>query len=205
MAYTFQKKGRPGWYAEINVNGRRRRPRAGDTREQAEHLAALADDLKHAGKTLEQILDALPWPRKPRGECRERMTHKLACERYLESAKDKMRPSTYARRRQTAVRLGKARWAGRPIESVRPNQIVAWAESYRASHGPSALNQALVVVSAGFTWALRNGFIDSNPAQGLKLHEPDNRRELWWSADECREVWRHGLNTNDPRRCRNLF
>ncbi|MCZ6572205.1 MAG: site-specific integrase [Planctomycetota bacterium] len=45
-----------------------------------------------------------------------------------------------------------------------------------------------MIVSAGFVWALRHGHIGSNPAQGLKLHAPDNRRELWWTAEECREV-----------------
>ena len=114
--YVFQKKGKPGWFAELNVSGRRARPRAGDTREQAERIAALADDLKAAGKSLEQIMCALPGPKKTRGPRGERLTFKMATGRYLESVKDKLRPSTFNKRRQTVARLVKARWATLPIE-----------------------------------------------------------------------------------------
>lgn len=133
--YVFQKKGKPGWFAELNVSGRRARPRAGDTREQAERIAALADDLKAAGKSLEQIMCALPWPKKTRGRRGERLTFKMATGRYLESVKDKLRPSTFNKRRQTVARLVKARWATLPIEDVRPRHIMGWAEAHRGLTG----------------------------------------------------------------------
>ena len=82
----------------------------------------------------------------------------------------------------------------RPLVSVRPSEVQAWAADISRKQSPATARHSLGVLRRVFDHALRDGAIHRNPAVGIRLPKvqgndprPLTHDELWRLADQLSE------------------
>jgi integrase len=82
----------------------------------------------------------------------------------------------------------------RPLVSVRPSEVQAWAAEISRKQSPATARHSLGVLRRVFDHAVRDGAIHRNPAAGIKLPkvqgndpQPLTHAELWQLADHLRK------------------
>jgi integrase len=82
----------------------------------------------------------------------------------------------------------------RPLISVRPSEVQAWAADISRKQSPATARHSLGVLRRVFDYAVRDGAIHRNPAAGIKLSKvqgndprPLTHDELWRLADHLTE------------------
>jgi integrase len=117
-----------------------------------------------------------------------RLTFRDAAEPYLEYAKPRKKPSTYARDARRLEYLKRQPWAKHYLAKIRPDQLAGHV-SRRLAEGASAgtINREIALVGALFKWALQMRYVKGNPVRGIeKPSEQDNDREVYLAAKEAR-------------------
>jgi integrase len=110
-------------------------------------------------------------------------------ERYLERKKASLKPSSfsdttrYLRDRASALhRL--------PLADIDRRKIAALLAEIETNSGPVARNRARAALSAFYTWAIQEGFVDQSPVVGTGKADEGASRDRVLSPDELRKLWR---------------
>jgi integrase len=77
----------------------------------------------------------------------------------------------------------------RPIAAIDRRAIAVLVSAIAAKAGPAAANNMLGSLSGYFTWLMREGLIEINPASYVNKAAANKGRERVLTADEFREIW----------------
>jgi integrase len=88
------------------------------------------------------------------------------------------------------LRVHWATFHAQPIDSMRRADVVARLDDLVESSGPVAADRAKAAISSLFNWAIERGYLDANPASGIKRRNGNGARTRVLSIDELRAVWR---------------
>jgi integrase len=103
-------------------------------------------------------------------------------------AKPRQRPRTYAE----FERYLRKRWAplhGRPLDSITRRDIATRLEEIRVGHGPISANRARTYLGTAFTWAMRQGLVETNLVIGTEPPAAETERDRVLSPEELAIVW----------------
>jgi integrase len=92
-----------------------------------------------------------------------RLTFAAVVAMYLDFKKPLLRPSSYA----AATRYFTVQWAlfaARPLESIQRADVAAQLQAIAKAHGRVSAARARANLSALFSWAMREGLVEANPA-----------------------------------------
>nr|MCH9759608.1 site-specific integrase [Actinomycetes bacterium] len=111
------------------------------------------------------------------------------CQLWFE-AQPGRQPATERKIRGVINRQISREFGRRPLVSVRPSEVEAWAASISRMQTPATARHALGVLRRVFEYAVRDGAIYRNPAVGIKLPKvqgndprPLTHNELWSLAE----------------------
>lgn len=95
-------------------------------------------------------------------------------DRFLDYAIAALKPITMELYRR---RLGdfRARWGTIDASTIRPRHVNEWIDS--RAWGPATRRTAIIIVRRAFSWAARQGYLDSDPTGGVEK-PPEGRREF---------------------------
>ena len=82
-----------------------------------------------------------------------------------------------------------ARWAERPVGSIRRRDIIEMIDASRARGATITVNRELAAVRKFFSWALGRNIVDVNPAFGIPDPAPETARDRVLNDDELRLIW----------------
>ena len=83
-----------------------------------------------------------------------------------------------------------ARWAQRPVTSIRRRDIIALLDESKARGATTTANRELSALGKFFSWCCERDIIDISPAHGVRKPAPEVRRERVLSDDEVSIIWR---------------
>ena len=111
--------------------------------------------------------------------------YRSVVDRYLAAKADQIRPTTYeATDRYLRQYFGGLR--NMPIGTIKRAEIAARLEEITTTHGRVAAARARAHLSSLFTWAIREGFLDSNPVVGTNDPARASRRAIAsWMIPNC--------------------
>lgn len=151
-----------------------------------------------ASRTFSRRRDAQEWERKQidslkRGTWADARAGELPvrewCQLWFE-AQPGRQPATERKIRGVINRQISREFGRRPLVSVRPSEVEAWAASISRMQTPATARHALGVLRRVFEYAVRDGAIYRNPAVGIKLPKvqgndprPLTHNELWSLAE----------------------
>ncbi|MGV0772893.1 tyrosine-type recombinase/integrase [Mycobacterium syngnathidarum] len=111
------------------------------------------------------------------------------CEIWL-SAQPQRQPATERKIRGVIARQIAGTFGRRPLVSVRPSEVQAWAADISRKQSAATARHSLGVLRRVFDYAARDGAIHRNPAAGIRLPKsqgndprPLTHEELWRLAD----------------------
>ena len=124
---------------------------------------------------------------------------------YLETKRRTVRPRTFIEEKRYLTDAAYWRpFHSRPIGSIKREEVAARLRTIEKATGPVAVVRAQFNLSALYTWALQEGFCESNPVIGTrpaaKLKSRD--RVLW--DDELIKIW-NACSNNDHDTCIKLL
>src|SRR5215210_3565210 len=76
-----------------------------------------------------------------------------------------------------------------PLHKVERRHAAAYLAEIATSNGPIAANRARAALSALFTWAMREGLVDTNPVVGTNRAVPERSRERVLSDEGLAAIW----------------
>jgi integrase len=85
---------------------------------------------------------------------------------------------------------------GLPITSIQKRTVAVRVGEIAAQNGPFAANRARASVSALFTWAMKEGLVESNPVIGTNKATEEKARDRVLNDEELSAVW--SALGNDP-------
>src|SRR5829696_1249514 len=110
-------------------------------------------------------------------------------ERYLDRhAAQRLKPKTLAE----VQRYLRHHWRPLhplPLHKVERRHAAAYLAEIATSNGPIAANRARAALSALFTWAMREGFVETNPVVDTNRAVPERSRERVLSDAELAAIW----------------
>jgi integrase len=106
---------------------------------------------------------------------------------YLDQKRGEVRPRTYANIARY-LDLYSKQLHGLPASAVDLKKIAAHLDGIAKKNGPVSANRARTNLSAMFTWAMRRGLHDTNPA-ALTQARPERSRDRVLGDDELAAVW----------------
>jgi integrase len=173
------------WMVQYAVGGRTRRMVIGSP--------AVLDPGK-ARETARDLLAQVRLGRDPANEkaaarVRAADTFGAILPRFLERQQARLKPRSYQEVERHLLAHAKP-LHGRPIDAVDRRAIaVRLAEIAKAS-GPAASNRVRTSLSAFFSWAAREGYLDANPAAFTNKAIENGSRERVLADDELAAIWR---------------
>jgi integrase len=176
--------GANSWMVQYAVAGRSRRIVLG---------LASALDASKARATAKDLLLQVRLGRDPAVE-KEQTKARLAetfgalLPRFLERQRARLKPRSYQETERHLLMHGKP-LHGRPIEAVDRRAIATRLAEIAKSSGPAAANRVRTSLSAFFTWAAREGYIDANPAAFTNKAVENASRTRVLTDDELRAIW----------------
>lgn len=112
------------------------------------------------------------------------------CEIWL-AAQPARQPATERKIRGVIAKQIAETFARRPLVSVRPSEVQAWAADLSRTHSPATARHSLGVLRRVFDYAVRDGVIQRNPAAGIRLSKvqgndprPLTHHDLWRLAGQ---------------------
>jgi integrase len=115
------------------------------------------------------------------------------CETWL-SAQPARQPATERKIRGVIGKQIASAFGRRPLVSVRPSDVQAWAADISRKQSAATARHSLGVLRRVFDYAVRDGAIHRNPAAGIRLPKvqgndprPLTHDELWRLADHLKE------------------
>lgn len=114
------------------------------------------------------------------------------CEIWL-LAQPARQPATERKTRGVIGRQIAGTFGRRPLVSVRPSEVQAWAADISRKQSPATARHSLGVLRRVFEYAVRDGAIHRNPAAGIRLPKvqgndprPLSHEDLWRLADHLK-------------------
>jgi integrase len=128
-------------------------------------------------------------PAAARNENRQRANETFGKEviRFLTRQKAKLRPRSYDELDRNINRHAKP-LHGLILAGIDRRRVSALLSRITDSRGPIAANRLRASLSAFFTWAIREGMLDTNVVTGTNRTD-EVARDRVLSADELREIW----------------
>src|SRR5215831_13068378 len=108
--------------------------------------------------------------------------------RFLEHQRKRQKPRSYVETERHLTKHAKV-LHGQPIEGITRRTIAGLLGKLETRSGPAARNRIRATLSAFFTWAAREGYIDANPVTFTNKAE-EQVRERVLSDDELGTIWR---------------
>jgi integrase len=176
------------WVCQYRIGAQQRRESLGDVRK-----VGLEDARKIARKRFAQVELGLD-PKAMKGKAdadaaAAKRTLAVVAERYLANKQPVLRPSSYA----AAKRYLEDHWkplASRPLASIDRADVASRLQEIIKERGRVAASQARINLSALYTWAAKEGLVETNvvantndPAKGIQS------RERVLNAGEIKAIW----------------
>ncbi|WP_082504626.1 integrase arm-type DNA-binding domain-containing protein [Methylobacterium sp. Leaf111] len=184
--------GKRTWIVQYRVGAKHRRITVGN-------VAALeADDARKRAREILAKVQLGGDPQQEKAEARARAAITLAsvATQYLVHANKRQRANSYAETERYLLRY-LAPIADFPIHGLTRRDVAVWLNDIAAQRGPHAANRGRTCLSAMYTWAMRQGHVDSNPviATGKAVEEISRTRVL--TQLEICEVWNAARGNTD--------
>jgi integrase len=132
-------------------------------------------------------LGADPLAEKELARLRAAETFGALLPRFLERQRTRLKLRSYVETERHLQRHAKA-LHGSPIEAVTRRTIAARLAEIEKHNGPAARNRVRASLSAYFTWAAKEGYVDNNPV-AFTNKAGEKARERVLSDDELRTIW----------------
>jgi integrase len=181
------------WVCQYKRSGRNRRIRIGP----AEVLTA-----ERARGAARELLAKVALGQDPAGDRRDRrgldtVTLRSVIPDYLAAAAARVRPkSLYETRRYLTGPHFRA-LHGFPLDQVDRRAVAARLVVLEREHGAQTATKARAALSGFFTWAMRAGLADANPADQAPKPAIGRPREKVLSDDELAAIWRAAEPVDD--------
>jgi integrase len=178
--------GKRVWIAQYRIGAKQRRVTLGpvqaidpeDARRRAKEVLAHA----HLGKD--------PQAEKAEARARAALTLASLIERYLSRhAATRLKPKTIAETKRYLTH----HWRPLhplPIHKVERQHVAMYLDGIATKNGMIAANRARAALSGLFTWAMREGLVETNPVLGTNHVVPERSRERVLLDEELAAVWR---------------
>ena len=98
-----------------------------------------------------------------------------------------IKPSTLARQEGLAARYLLPRFGKRPLTSIAPSEVAAWANLLYSTMSASSTRQAVSILRGMYKMALADGVVQRSPIEGLKLPRVRRNEPAPLTHDQ---VWR---------------
>ena len=192
--------GKRVWIAQYRLGTKQRRITLGNVEavdpDQARQLAKTTLAKVHLGGD----------PQAEKGDARARaaVTFGAVAERYLCHAEGRLKPRSYEEVERHLLR----QWAplkGLQLHKVTRANVAARLNEIARAHGPYAANRSRASLSAMFTWALRQGEVDSNPVAGTGKATEEVSRDHVIRDEELAAIWNACRDDDYGRIVRLLF
>jgi integrase len=108
---------------------------------------------------------------------------------YLTRQKARVRPSSYKRSEQYLLDLWKPLHA-MPLTKVDRRTVAKRLSELVTTNGPATTDRARAVLSAFFTWAMKEGLVEANPVAATNRPYEGKGRERVLSNAELAQIWR---------------
>jgi integrase len=171
------------WIYQYKIGDRNRRVTLGSlaalTPAQARETAAEMHAMVRLGRD--------PAGEKTEGRARAAETMLAVAQSYLAYQSGHLRPRSYRQVERHLLRYCKP-LHGLQLQKIDKRTIAARLSDVASSSGAVTANLTRNSLSAFFTWAMRQGMLDSNPAAGVNRH-PQQSRTRVLSDTELRIVW----------------
>jgi integrase len=147
-----------------------------------------------ASRTFQRKRDAQEWERRQTDSLRSGVWSDPAagdrpvgewCQTWLD-AQPAQQPATVRKIRGVIAKQIAGTFGRRPLVSVRPSEVQAWAAELSRTQSVATARHALGVLRRVFDYAVRDGAIQRNPAAGIRLSKvqgndprPLTHHELW--------------------------
>lgn len=140
-------------------------------------------------------VDPLSERRNTRDEDRTAKTFDKEAERYLARRRETMKPRVFRELQRHFNDHAKPLHSLR-LDEVRKAKIAEMLNDIQDERGPTARNRFRSNLSAFFTWAVAQGFLETNPVEGTAKAAENGPRERVLTPAELTEVWT-ALGTDD--------
>ena len=187
----------PGFGIRLRAGGKRTwivQYRVGTKHRRVTLANAAALDPEEARKRAREILAKVqlggdPQIEKAQARARAAITLSGVTNDYLRLVETRLRPTSYVEA-ERYLRRYLAPLHDSPLHSVGRREVASWLNGVAAQHGLHAANRGRTCLSALFTWAMRQGIVETNPvtATGKAVEETSRTRVL--TAGEIAEIWR---------------
>jgi integrase len=181
----LRASGKRTWIVQYRIDGKSRRESLGDARKTDLNVARAAAKKKFA----EVVLGGDPAADKAAAKARAAVTFGPLADHYLALKKPKVRKNTYVADNRYLTTYWKPLRSS-PIESITRRTIAARLNQIVTEHGATAAARARQSLSAFFSWAIREGMVESNPVIGT--NDPSSHidaRDRVLTEAELRVIW----------------
>jgi integrase len=183
--------GKRVWIAQYRLGTKQRRITLGNVE------AVNPDDARQLAKSVLAKVHLGGDPQAEKGDARAKasITFGAVSERYLAYAKGRLKSRSYEEVERHLVR----QWAplkGLQLHKITRANVAARLNEIAKAHGPFAANRSRASLSAMFTWALRQGEVDSNPVVGTGKATEEVSRDHVIRDDELAAIW-HACRDDD--------
>ena len=173
------------WMVQYAIAGRTRRMVLGS-------LAVL--DPGKARETAKDLLAQVRLGRDPAGEkvtarARAAETFGALLPRFLERQRARLKPRSLEEVERHLVAHAKP-LHGRPVEGIDRRAVASRLAEIAKASGPAASNRVRTSLSAFFSWAAREGYVDSNPVAYTNKAVENGSRDRVLGDDELAMIWR---------------
>jgi integrase len=166
---------------------------AGKTRRMVLGSPSMLDPGK-ARETAKDLLAAVRLGRDPAAEkatvrAKAAETFGVLLPRFLERQRARLKPRSFEEVERHLAAHAKP-LHGRPIEAIDRRAIATRLAEIAKASGPAASNRVRTSLSAFFSWAAREGYVESNPVAYTNKAIENGSRERVLNDDELAAVWR---------------
>ena len=110
---------------------------------------------------------------------------------FLERQRARLKPRSYEETERHLLAHAKP-LHGHPIDAINRRLIALRLAEIGAKSGPAASNRVRTSLSAFFSWAAREGYVDANPVAFTNKAVENGSRERVLADDELAAIWRAG-------------
>lgn len=180
LKLLINKQGRKFFYLRYRHAGRQRSMKLGNYGELDIGEARLLA-LKHRAQLSEGID-----PQEPATELG------ITFRRFIE---DHYLPHAYASKRSANSDHSKFKihlfklFGGRLLTSITRQEIQRYHDELISRRAPATANRHLALFKRCFNLAILWGYMDSNPATGIRMHTENNQSQRFLNVDEARRLW----------------
>ncbi len=181
----LREGGSKTWVVQYAIAGKTRRMMLGSV--------AMLDPGK-ARETAKDLLAQVRLGRDPAGEkatarAKAAETFGALLPRFLERQRARLKPRSLQEVERHLVAHARP-LHGRPIEAIDRRAIATRLAEIAKASGPAASNRVRTSLSAFFSWAAREGYVDANPAAYTNKAIENGSRERVLADDELAAIWR---------------